>query len=199
MGRPRTFEVSSVVEASKELFWSRGYEGTALSDIEASTGLNRSSLYQAFGTKEALFEAALDDYVRTFIGPLFAPMESPTARPQAVQGFFLTLAARFRGDREVALKGCLWINVIAEFSNRPEEPDARAAVYRLRLSNAFNNALSSGGQLRGKARTLARRRSNMLVATTVGLWLTARVDPLEASVLSDSVVAELRSWSRFTS
>ena len=196
MTRPRTFELSSVVETSKELFWSRGYEGTSLSDVEASTGLNRSSLYQAFGTKEALFGAALDDYIRTFIGPLFAPMEAPTARPHAIEGFFRTLAERFRGDRDVALKGCLWINAIAEFSNRPDEPDARPTAYRLRLSNAFINALSSGGQLRGTARSLAQRRSNMLVATTIGLWLAARVDPLEASGLCDSVIAEVRSWSR---
>jgi TetR/AcrR family transcriptional repressor of nem operon len=195
MSRPRTFALASVVGTAKELFWSRGYEGTALGDVEAATGLNRSSLYQAFGNKEALFRAALDDYVRTFMGELLGPMESPTARPQDVQVFFGKLAARFSGDPAEARKGCLWVNSLAEFSSRRNPPEVHAAGYCARLSNAFHNALSSGGgPVTGGGHAIAQRRSRMLAATTFGLWLAVRIDPGQAAVVCDSVRAEVGSW-----
>jgi AcrR family transcriptional regulator len=195
MSRPRTFALSSVVETAKELFWSRGYEGTALGDVEAATGLNRSSLYQAFGNKATLFHAALDDYVRTFMGPLLGPMESPAGRPEDVPVFFGKLATRFRGDPAEARKGCLWVNSLAEFSGRRDALEVHAAGYCARLSDAFHNALSGGGgPIARGGHALAQRRARMLAAMTFGVWLTARIDPGQAAILCDSVGAEVGSW-----
>jgi len=195
MSRPRTFEIPTVVRAAKELFWRRGYGGTSLGDVEAATGLNRSSLYQAFGSKEQLFNAALDDYVTTFMGPLLGPMESPTADPDDVQVFFGKLAARFRDDPEAARKGCLWVNSLAEFSGRGDALEVSANAYRTRLYNAFANALSNHGRVaEDSAHGLAQRRSRMLAATTFGLWLAARIDADEAAALADAVRAEVLSW-----
>jgi AcrR family transcriptional regulator len=195
MSRPRTFEIPSVVKAAKELFWRRGYAGTSLGDVEAATGLNRSSLYQAFGSKEQLFDAALDDYVTTFMGPLLGPMESATAGPDDVQVFFGKLATRFRDDPAAARKGCLWVNSLAEFSGRADALEVSANAYRARLYNAFNNAFSDGGRpAEAGAHALAQQRSRMLAATTFGLWLAARIDAAEAAVLADAVRAEVRSW-----
>lgn len=195
MSRPRTFALASVVEAAKQLFWSRGYEGTALGDVEAATGLGRSSIYHAFGSKEELFARALHDYVTTFMGPLLAPMEDAGARPTDVADFFANLAARFRGDPTEARKGCLWVNALAEFSAREPTLEVHASVYRIRLYDAFNNALNSGAsRASGEAYTAAEQRARMLVATTFGLWLAVRIDPSEAAILCDAVRAEVSSW-----
>lgn len=45
-----------------ELFWLKGYAATSLNDLADATGLNKKSLYNEFGSKEALFKAALDRY-----------------------------------------------------------------------------------------------------------------------------------------
>lgn len=45
-----------------EVFWRRGYEGTTLADLTKAMGINRPSLYGAFGNKEALFAEALALY-----------------------------------------------------------------------------------------------------------------------------------------
>jgi AcrR family transcriptional regulator len=193
MSRPRTFTPSTVVEAAKELFWRRGYAGTALGDVENATGLSRSSLYQAFGSKEALFDAALEDYVATFMGPLLRPMESASARPVDVEAFFGKLAERFRGDPDEARKGCLWVNSLAEFSGRSDPLAVNADAYRQRLYDAFDNALG-GRVLEGDDRTVAQRRARMLAATTLGLWLAVRIEADEAAALCEAVRAEVRSW-----
>jgi AcrR family transcriptional regulator len=44
------------------VFWRQGYEGASLNDLTAAMGINRPSLYAAFGDKEALFRKALDRY-----------------------------------------------------------------------------------------------------------------------------------------
>jgi TetR/AcrR family transcriptional repressor of nem operon len=187
-GRPRGFDVLEVVEAAKELFWENGYEGSTLADLERATGLNRSSLYQAFGTKEALFVAALDSYIDGFIAPRLAAMHRPGAGSRDIIAFFHGLAKLFRDDPELWRRGCLWVNSFAEFSGR-EPPDPRAVEYRHRLCAAFANALAGAA---------ADRRSRLLAAATFGIWLNARIDPNEAARICEDVIAEIRSWDRRT-
>jgi TetR/AcrR family transcriptional regulator, transcriptional repressor for nem operon len=188
-GRPRGFDVRDVVEAAKDLFWERGYQGTTLADLEVATGLNRSSLYQAFGTKEALFVSALDAYVDSFVAARLAGMERPGAKPHDVVGFFRGLAELFRRDPELARRGCMWVNAVAEFAGR-EPPDTRAAEYRDRLDAAFAGSLSGGAE----TVLLVKERSRMLTATTFGIWLTVRVDAVEGARVSDHVAAAVTAW-----
>jgi TetR/AcrR family transcriptional regulator, transcriptional repressor for nem operon len=62
MARPRTFDEADVVDAARDVFWSRGYSATSVDDLAAATGLGKGSLYGAFGDKHALFVRALDNY-----------------------------------------------------------------------------------------------------------------------------------------
>jgi AcrR family transcriptional regulator len=61
-GRPRSFDLDKALDRALQVFWQKGYEGTSLSDLTKATGVNRPSLYAAFGNKEALFRKALDRY-----------------------------------------------------------------------------------------------------------------------------------------
>jgi AcrR family transcriptional regulator len=62
-GRPRAFDPDTALDRALEVFWRQGYEGTALSDLTAAMGINKPSLYAAFGNKEDLFAAVVDRYV----------------------------------------------------------------------------------------------------------------------------------------
>jgi len=64
VGRPRAFDVDQALAQALEVFWRKGYEGTSLSELTEAMGINRPSLYAAFGNKEALFRQALDLYER---------------------------------------------------------------------------------------------------------------------------------------
>lgn len=61
-GRPRSFEPRVVLARAQDVFWSAGFAATSLDDLSAATGLNRPSLYGAFGDKRALYLAALEQY-----------------------------------------------------------------------------------------------------------------------------------------
>jgi TetR/AcrR family transcriptional regulator, transcriptional repressor for nem operon len=58
VGRPKGYDRALALLAARDLFWEQGYERTSIADLEARTGLNRSSLYQEFGSKRQLFESA---------------------------------------------------------------------------------------------------------------------------------------------
>jgi AcrR family transcriptional regulator len=62
-GRQREFDEQVALDAAMAVFWSNGYSGTSLSDLTDAMGINKPSLYAAFGNKEALFIRALNHYV----------------------------------------------------------------------------------------------------------------------------------------
>ncbi len=75
-GRPRAFDADQALDAALRVFWQKGYEGASLSDLTAAMGINRPSLYAAFGDKEALFRRALNRYAQ---GPAAYMQEVPNA------------------------------------------------------------------------------------------------------------------------
>src|ERR1700731_3228166 len=62
MGRPRGFDENAALEAAMRGFWEKSYEGATLSDLTSAMGINRSSMYAAFGDKAALFRRTMERY-----------------------------------------------------------------------------------------------------------------------------------------
>jgi AcrR family transcriptional regulator len=83
IGRPRAFDPDEALEAALRVFWTKGYEGTALSDLTAAMGINRPSIYATFGNKEALFRKALDRYSEQMMNYTAEALKEPTARAVA--------------------------------------------------------------------------------------------------------------------
>lgn len=193
MARPRGFDLARAVGLAKEEFWDRGFEATGVSDLEGATGLNRSSLYQAFGSKRSMFEAALDLYILEFVNPRIAPMERSGAGLPEVKRFFNGLGVFF--EQPAAQRGCLWVNSIGELSGRGDDVDARGFEYHERLRLAFTNALARTSAGHPDSGQELDRRARLLTATTFGVWLAARIDTSAASMALRAIVAEIESWS----
>jgi AcrR family transcriptional regulator len=189
MPRPRSYERAAVIHAAAQAFWERGYEATGLDELERATGLSRSSIYLAFGSKRQLFEIALEDYRASFVAERLGPVESPGARPLEAIAFFLALAELFRGDH--GSRGCLMINTIVELGGRDHDVSVQGAEFYDRYRAAFANALD------GTARKpLVSRRAEVLAAGAMGVWATSRVDPAGAARSADAIASEIRSWGR---
>jgi AcrR family transcriptional regulator len=85
VGRPRAFDSERVLDDALKVFWRKGYEGTTLPDLTRAMGINRPSLYAAFGNKEALFRKVLDRYAEGPAACVSAALDEPTARRVAEQ------------------------------------------------------------------------------------------------------------------
>jgi AcrR family transcriptional regulator len=61
-GRPRAYDPDTAIARAMAVFWDAGYAATSLDDITAGTGMNRPSLYGAFGDKRTLYLRTLAQY-----------------------------------------------------------------------------------------------------------------------------------------
>jgi AcrR family transcriptional regulator len=82
-GRPREFDCDEALDRALEVFWRKGYEGASLAELTEAMGINRPSLYAAFGNKEALFRRALDRYADGPAAYTREALNAPTARKVA--------------------------------------------------------------------------------------------------------------------
>ena len=80
LGRPRTFDADRALDRALTVFWRNGYEGASLRALTKAMGINRPSLYAAFGNKEALFRKALERYDTGPAGYTYKAIKKPTAR-----------------------------------------------------------------------------------------------------------------------
>ncbi len=105
-GRPRSFDPEKALDAAMQVFWRRGYEGASLSDLTNAMGINRPSLYAAFGNKETLFHKVLDHYAQGRAAYIREALKQPTAR--AVAEKLLRGAADLLADPNHP-SGCLMV------------------------------------------------------------------------------------------
>ena len=195
VGRPRGFDQDQVVDSAGDLFWEQGYEMTSIGELEKKTGLDRSSLYHAFGNKHALFEAALECYVAVNLEARLAGMRAGQAGLETVVGFFNGMAASFRSDPRAG-RGCLMVNSVAELGFRDSQVVRAAVAYRDKFREAFATALTRAAGRREIDRDRTRLRAEFLTATTMGLFLTARIDLADAAKTCEGIATEVSSWRR---
>lgn len=80
MARPREFDSQQALDAALRVFWRKGYEGATLDDLTTAMGINRPSLYGAFGNKEQLFSKVLERYATGPAAYVADALRAPTAR-----------------------------------------------------------------------------------------------------------------------
>jgi AcrR family transcriptional regulator len=103
-GRPPAFDYDEALEKAMNVFWSRGYEGASMAELTAVMGINKPSLYGAFGSKEELFRKALKKYVSGPVAYAAEAMGEPTAR-EATEKFLTKSVDLLTGQHNP--RGCM--------------------------------------------------------------------------------------------
>ncbi|UQS16624.1 TetR/AcrR family transcriptional regulator [Pseudomonas sp. HS6] len=130
-GRPRAYDPQTALQQALGVFWNTGYSAASLDSIASAAGMNRPSLYAAFGDKHALYIKALDQYWETAHAAMQAALnDSNLTLEQALTGFYEgQLAIYFSGDGQP--RGCFAIGTAT--TEAVEDPEIRK-VLSLRLS-----------------------------------------------------------------
>jgi TetR/AcrR family transcriptional regulator, transcriptional repressor for nem operon len=125
MGRKRTFDERHLLDALVQVFRKHGYAATSYSQLEKETGLQAGSLYNAFGSKEELFEKALEHYIDSIVRRNLALFVEPSAGLSGIK--FLFLASL------IEPLGCLLTNSAIEFGGGPKSRFDSSIAHGLNL------------------------------------------------------------------
>ena len=133
MARPKSYERQAVIIAAEQAFWTSGFLATGIDDLEQATGLGRSSLYLAFGSKQALFQAALAEYESGFLTRMLAGVEAPGAGLGEAARFFADqLARNSLSELDVSSRHVLRV---AELPRVHRDPFDRLLVAQAQVEN----------------------------------------------------------------
>jgi AcrR family transcriptional regulator len=186
-GRPRNFDETAALDSAIEVFRRYGYEGASLDLLTGAMGINRPSLYGAFGDKAELFDKAVSRYVE---GPGVAPLAAFDAAEDLQSGIAGFFGAVMRNNcTRGRPRGCLVACVLGEAAGADERWRARAAkLARMteRLLTASVARFVAPGIAPNLARTMATLTYGLAAAAKAGLSaaeLQARSEDAIAAVL----------------
>lgn len=178
MGRTRNFDTEGVVRAARAAFWQHGYEDTAIPALEQATGLSRSSIYHAFGSKRGLFGAVIDSYLAEVIWPRLRPLTGTDVAEDALVVYLRGLHAALGTHASGADRGCLLVNA----ASAPIGSDAQVAAairgYDAELHAAIGAGLAAQSPALGSAR--AAVLTQVCVSLVIAAFVLVRVDPAGA-------------------
>jgi TetR/AcrR family transcriptional repressor of nem operon len=173
-GPAKQFDPELALGRARDLFWSRGLDGTGLADLEAALGVGRKSLYDTFGNKRALYLGALEHYGRTVIAAICSGLERADGSALAHLERVLTKLADHHGSG--ASLGCLLGVGLAQVDRDDLEVVAALRAGLVRLEDAFELCLRrarAAGEVRADLRT--RDAARQLTALVQGLALLGRI------------------------
>jgi len=118
MGRPSAFDREQALDDVMHIIWRDGYEASSVKALSEQLGITRSSFYNAFGTREALFKEAVVNYCKQSPDYALALASPPIDVKMLLTLVFREACAARAQDPEG--RGCLLVNSVAELCNHDE-------------------------------------------------------------------------------
>jgi TetR/AcrR family transcriptional repressor of nem operon len=189
VARPRGFDLKDAGTALLDVFWTKGYEGTAVRELCAATGQRPASLYGAFGDKDQMFRVAMNQYLTWIEGHLTPPEDGRSGVRHVLETTCrLTI-------EDPSRRGCLIINSVAERENLSPSANAtvRESFGRLRALLRRQVEASFASTPPADAEDMV----NLLVGATVSIRLLGRsgasADELQS--IASGAIAAFDRWA----
>jgi TetR/AcrR family transcriptional regulator, transcriptional repressor for nem operon len=165
----RQFDEQEVIALALDVFWRKGLNDATMQDLAAATGVQRGSLYNAYGDKEAIFLRAFDQYARDFLESV-AKLLAEGDVAERLTKFFDSAIVNMTGGSPP--RGCLTTRTALNAGISSEVVRERVQDLLGRLEQAVSKAISSapGGRPAAEANRLAR----VVVTFTRGLAVMER-------------------------
>lgn len=175
-GRNRSFDKDNALEQAMLVFWKNGYPGTSLTDLTNVMGINKSSLYAAFGNKEKLFNQAVDFYLNKHgVVHLAELFKTELSLKKRVQNYLFSIATMvtnpdlpkgcFIGQSTSEVAGtCLPENSVTNIIGINQQT-------RLTLTEFFEKEQQAGNWVESKSPNIL---ANYFLTLQFGLAISAR-------------------------
>lgn len=185
----KSFDLDEATDKAIRIFRQKGYEGTSMSDLITGMGINKGSLYNAFGSKKALFDRALLRYDQLNRQALLKRLSKIDDPVEAVSQMFDELIAESNADNQ--FQGCLMVNTAQELPNHPKDvQDMVKASFK--EFEEFYRQLITDGKANGKVPDTvdADETAKSLLSLVIALRVLARgtYEPHELEALKASAL-----------
>jgi AcrR family transcriptional regulator len=177
VGRKRAFDKAEALETAMRVFWDKGFNGTSLTDLTSALGVNKPSLYAAFGNKEQLFAAALEHYMAQYGAPLLQRLAKPMDAPlsERVRAYLFGILDLVSDSGTP--KGCLFVRSSCESGSAAVPEQISAMLQDMGLDSERNlTDLLKAEQQRGQLPPGAHPEAiaGYLLSVMYGLSVLAR-------------------------
>lgn len=166
-GRPRSFDPGEVLGAASERFRTRGYAATSLDDLVDATGLQRPSLYAAFGDKRAIYLAALDRTIERAARGFDQLIAANLPLRESLQAMFRAIIDGYLTG-ETGPSGCIMVSTSAASAVDDAEIRDRLAAFLQLEDDKVEQLLIARGDPRAHA------HARLATATIHSLSVRAR-------------------------
>jgi TetR/AcrR family transcriptional repressor of nem operon len=143
IARTKEFNENQALHQAMLLFWKKGYEATSIPELLQVMGISRSSLYDTFSDKQALYVAALEHYKKVSLNRQFILERAPSVKA-GIQQFF---EEHITSAYDTSLPGgCFVTNAATTLESRDEKINELIKTSFLNLEQAFCELLENGLQ-----------------------------------------------------
>ena len=142
-GRQRGFDKEEALDKAMRIFWKKGYVGTSISDLTTGLGINKPSLYSAFGNKEQLFIQTSKHYFERYAETHSQYLNSDGTVKERLSKFLSSVISQQCGDDTP--KGCYVSLCISECEGEMYPPEAAELIEEANQysENLLNDFLSA--------------------------------------------------------
>lgn len=119
MARSKNFDKNDVLERAMFTFWKNGFHATSMNDLVNAMEINRSSIYDTFGGKQEIFDAAFRNYIRSNTEIIKTFFSDQSTIKEGFRNLFKRAIAQSIKDKD--RKGCFVVNTTAEFDPTDEK------------------------------------------------------------------------------
>jgi TetR/AcrR family transcriptional repressor of nem operon len=181
MARTKQFDERQALVSAMLVFWEKGYEATSINDLEQAMGLKRTSIYNTFGNKSAIFERVMSCYKESVMAGLFAELDSaPDIREGVRRMLNGALDIHFDEDNP---GGCLVVLSIVESGQHDEQSQASMQQTIQELKSALQKRLSKAKKNGELSKQLDAGATATTIATTMtGMMVLGKANFTKASL-----------------
>jgi AcrR family transcriptional regulator len=165
----RQFDEHEMIAAALDVFWRKGLHDATMQDLAEATGVQRGSLYNAYGDKEAIFLRAFDQYAGQFLEASSRALAAGDAR-ERLGTFFDMIIVNMTGGSPP--RGCLTTRTALDAAISSEDVRHRVQGVLSRLEQIIGKAISSAPGRRPAID--AQRLARVVVTFTRGLAVMER-------------------------
>jgi len=169
----KTFDTEDVITRAIKVFWDKGYAATSMADLTKAMGINKGSLYNAFGSKKKLFIRVLQQYDRDRTQRTFNKMLAKEAPLDAITGLFDHVITHNCNTPDN--KGCLLVNTALDLPHHDADIQKMVTKSLDNLKDFFEQSIIRG-QADGSipAHINPQTTAHVLRSLIVGLQVLSR-------------------------